>query len=692
MISQAAFRSFVLSVLFALAGSAAENGFTSIFNGRDLSAWDAMPGKWKVENGAITAVGDKQGKKNWIIWRGGVLEDFELRLKFKFTAGNSGVQVRSYEMDRWQVRGYQVEVAAQDKMGLWHHSLAPMRHRSHLATAGQRNVIAHDGKKSVEQLAPPEKVQAAFREGEWNEMTIIARGPRLIQKVNGVVLADLTDAERALSRRSGLLAFQDHGKGTIAAFKDIRLKHFHAPSKHQQDKPNVLFIVSDDLNADLSCYQHGLVHSPNIDRLADRGVRFEKAYCQYPVCNPSRSSFMTGLYPDQTGVLSNQGDFRERHPDLVTLPQMFARNGYFTARVGKIYHYGVPTQIGTPGEDDAASWQHTVNPKGIDKDVEDRIHSLVPGSFGGTLSWLNVKSTDAQHTDGIGATEAIQLIEKNHPAKTGKPFFLAMGFYRPHTPYVAPPHYFDLYPREKIKPVMEKPGDRDDIPLAALHDRRHQRELTVERRKEIIQAYYASVTLMDTQVGRLIDALDRLDLRDNTIIVFLSDHGYHLGAHGLWQKSDLFEGSARVPLIIVDPRRQTAGRSTEALAELVDLYPTLADLCGLQAPDHVQGVSLAPVLDNPAKSIRRHALTVTVSRGYQMHKELPSMKKKRIMGYTIRTPRHRYTEWNAGEYGAELYDYQTDPEEFNNLALSAEKEPLLKRLKAALHKRVKSAQ
>jgi iduronate 2-sulfatase len=456
-------------------------------------------------------------------------------------------------------------------------------------------------------------------------------------------------------------------------------------------RPNVLFVVADDLNTDLGCYGHPLVQSPNIDRIAGRGVRFEKAYCQYPVCNPSRSSFMTGLYPDQTGVLSNSGNFRQRHPDLVTLPQMFQNHGYHVARVGKIYHYGVPTQIGTPGDDDPASWHETVNPRGIDKDVEDRIHSLVPGSFGGTLSWLKVESTDEQHTDGVGATAAISLLERNHPEKTGKPFFLAMGFYRPHTPYVAPPHYFDLYPRSKIQPVMEKPGDRDDIPPAALHDRKHQRELTVAKRREIIQAYYASVSLMDAQVGRLLDALDRLKLSANTIIVFLSDHGYHLGAHGLWQKSDLFEGSAHVPLIIADPRRRTAGRAATTPAELVDLYPTLAQLCGLTAPQHLQGVSLVPALDDPARRLRQEALTVTVSRGYQMHPELPRPKEKTIMGYTLRTPRHRYTEWNAGEYGAELYDYQTDPDEFTNLALSAEHEKLLKELRARLHERVGQA-
>ena len=243
-------------------------------------------------------------------------------------------------------------------------------------------------------------------------------------------------------------------------------------------KPNVLFIAVDDLNNDLGCYGHPLVQSPNIDRLASRGMRFDRAYCQYPVCNPSRASLMTGLYPEQTGVLSNAGDFRERHPDITTLSQHFMNNGYFAARVGKIYHYGVPLQIGTDGKDDAASWNTVANPIGIDRTELDSVATLQKGKYGGTLSWRIVESRDDDHTDGKGALEAIRLIEKNHPDKTGKPFFLAMGFFRPHTPYVAPAHYADLYPLDKIDPVMEKPGDRDDIPPAALADRVHQRELS----------------------------------------------------------------------------------------------------------------------------------------------------------------------------------------------------------------------
>ncbi|GIW81270.1 MAG: iduronate-2-sulfatase [Gemmatales bacterium] len=446
-------------------------------------------------------------------------------------------------------------------------------------------------------------------------------------------------------------------------------------------KPNVLFIVVDDLNNDLGCYGHPLVRSPNIDRLARRGVRFDRAYCQYPVCNPSRSSFMTGKYPDQTGVLSNGGNFRQRLPNAVTLAQHFKNNGYFVARVGKIFHYGVPMQIGTSGVDDPASWHKVVNPRGIDREVHDKIHTLEKGQFGGTLSWLKLDSKAEDHTDGKGATAAIQLMEDHLREKGDQPFFLAVGFYRPHTPYVAPTRFFDLYPLEKIQPVLEKEGDRDDIPVAALADRPKQRELTIAQRKEIIQAYYASISLMDEQVGRLLDALDRLKIADRTVIVFFSDHGYHLGHHGLWQKGDLFEGSARVPLIIAEPKSPHAGQATEAITELVDIYPTLAELCGLPKPKDVAGTSLVPILKNPRRKGKEAALTEAWSRAGRMH---PEVRGKKILGYSIRTPRFRYTEWGDGKFGIELYDYQTDPQEFTNLAKDPRYTETVKKMKKLL--------
>ncbi len=450
------------------------------------------------------------------------------------------------------------------------------------------------------------------------------------------------------------------------------------------DRPNVLFIVSDDMNCDLGAYGHSMVQTPNLDRLASRGVRFDHAYSQNPVCNPSRTSFMTGLYPEQTNINTNAGHFRTYIPEVLTLGQHFQNNGYFVARVGKIYHYGVPTNIGENGNDDAATWHQVRNPIGIDKIREPDLNVIVPGAHsGGTLSWLEIDSEDEEHTDGQGANYAIEMMEENHPSKTGRPFFLAMGFYRPHTPYVAPSHYFDLYPTDAIDPVMLHPNDRDDIPKAALPDRPNQLDLTIEQRKDIIQAYYASITLVDTQVGRLLDALDRLELADNTIVVFVSDHGYHLGAHGLWQKSDLFEGSTRVPLIVATPGDAggARGAATESLTELVDLYPTLSALCGIDTPAHVVGKSLVPVLNDPSVSLRDTAYSVTECRTVRR------WDNSKFLGRTIRTARYRYTEWDEGSYGVELYDYERDPEEFTNLAYDPEHANLMQQLRRRLQAR-----
>lgn len=451
-------------------------------------------------------------------------------------------------------------------------------------------------------------------------------------------------------------------------------------------RPNVLFIVSDDLNCALNCYGHPQVKSPNIDRLAARGVRFERAYCQFPLCNPSRASFLTGLRPDQTGVINNAVRFREKVPDVVTLPQLFQKAGYFVARVGKLYHYGVPTQIGTDGLDDPPSWQQVVNPRGRDKDDEPKIFSLTPGQFGGTPSWLSADGTDEEQTDGIGAAAAIKLLEEHKD----KPFFLAVGFYRPHTPYVAPHKYFDMYPRDKLAIVTTPPGDRDDIPPPALTSTR--RDMDERLQREATQAYFASTTFMDAQLGKVLDALERLKLADNTIVVFISDHGYHLGEHGmLWQKQSLFEESARVPLIVAAPGMKAVGKSSPRIAELIDLYPTLAELCGLTPPEDLPGRSLAPLLADPQQAWDKPALT-QVFRGGQAGKGKGKGKKGKdkakrgggFAGYSLRTERWRYTEWDEGRQGAELYDHENDPQEYTNLAKDPQHAETVKELSAKL--------
>ncbi|MGE3809421.1 MAG: sulfatase [Gemmataceae bacterium] len=445
------------------------------------------------------------------------------------------------------------------------------------------------------------------------------------------------------------------------------------PAEAADKKKNVLFIVSDDLCCHLGCYGDGLVQSPNIDRLAKKGVRFERSYCQYPLCNPSRASFMTGLRPDTTKVQENATHFRKVDPSIVTMPQTFKNNGYFAARVGKLYHYGVPGQIGTDGLDDKASWDQVVNPKGRDKIEEKKIFSLVPGSFGGTLSWLQMEGTDLEQTDGIGATEAIKLIEANKD----KPFFLAVGFYRPHTPFVATKPFFDKYPLERIPIEKVPPGHRDGVPeLAFASQKKEQLKMDDKLKKECRQAYHASTSLMDAQVGRLLDALEKNGLADNTIVVFTSDHGYHLGEHGLWQKMSVFENSARVPLIIYDPSARGNGQPCARTVELIDLHPTLADLCGLQAPKQVEGKSLKPLLENPKAAWDKPAFT--------------QVRHRKSLGRSVRTERYRFTMWgDDGKEGIQLYDYQTDPEENKNLASDPKHADTVKEMKALIQKGLK---
>ncbi len=440
-------------------------------------------------------------------------------------------------------------------------------------------------------------------------------------------------------------------------------------------RPNVLFIISDDLNCDLGCYGHPLVKSPNIDRLAQRGLRFQSAHCQFPLCGPSRASIMCGLYPDQTLIHHNSIYVRQRVPNVQTMPQMFRNHGYTAMRIGKIYHYGVPGTIGTDGTDDPDSWEKVFNPRGRDKDDEAKVFTLRPGQYGATLSWLAADGTDEEQTDGIGATAAVKQLEQFAQQQT--PFFLAVGFYRPHTPYVSPKKYFDMYPQDKIV-VPSVPADYlDALPLPARYTltiKKDQLNLPDETARQAIQAYYASITFMDAQVGRVLDALDRLGLDKNTVVVFTSDHGYHMGEHGHYQKMTLFENATRVPLIVSAPGMKSAGQSTASLAELLDIYPTLADLCGLTPPSILSGVSLASVLDEPKSTPRTSALA-------QHHD-----------GYTLRTDRYRYTAWgHDGADGAELYDHASDPAEMNNLAGREANADTAAEMAKLLHQRVAAA-
>lgn len=428
------------------------------------------------------------------------------------------------------------------------------------------------------------------------------------------------------------------------------------------ERTNVLLIYSDDLNTDIGCYGDPQVKTPNIDRLAARGVKFDRAYCQFPLCNPSRASTMTGMRPDTLKVYDLETNLRAGHPRITTLPELFKHNGYFSARVGKIYHYGVPRQIGSGGMDDPDSWDLAINPRGRDKDEEDQIHLLTRGTgttLGFSMSWLDQNGNDEEQTDGQGASEAIRLLERF--AREKRSFFLGTGFYRPHTPYVAPKKWFELYPKENIKLRNGPADDLNDIPPVALTIKPSNYGLSDSDLKNCRRAYAAATSFVDAQVGRVLDALDRLKLTDNTVVVFISDHGYTLGEHGQWMKQLLFEESAHVPMIFAGPGINQGGASPRTV-EMLDIYPTLVDLCGLPKPKHkLEGMSLVPLLRDPqAKRVRPAYSQVVRTIGTKPDTKL-------IMGYSVRNERWRYTEWDEGKLGSELYDHETDPHEYQNL-------------------------
>jgi iduronate 2-sulfatase len=479
---------------------------------------------------------------------------------------------------------------------------------------------------------------------------------------------------------------------TAAAFGPCGLAAAADPQPAK--RPNVLFLIADDLNNLLGCYGGPLAKTPNIDRLAARGVRFDRAYCQFPLCGPSRNCLLTGLYPDSTGILQNGQVFRQTIPSQVSLPQAFRRQGYFAGRIGKLYHYNVPTSIGTNGHDDPGSWELELNPASVDRlEEQPSIFSLTPGQFGGTLSWFASPKPDAEHTDGLNAADAEWVLERCAKQRD-RPFFLAVGFFRPHTPYVSPRSYFDLHPKAAMRVVSGVEEDQKDIPPPGLGSyKREQDKLTDDLRREALQAYYASISFMDAQVGRVLDALDRLGMAEDTIVVFTSDHGYHTGEHGLWQKMSLFEESARVPLLIAAPGVAKEGNASETPVGLVDLYPTLAELCGVDPPENLQGQSLVPMLKDASATGRGWALT-QVTRGGRARRG-PSVAEgregPRFFGYSLRTPRWRYTEWDEGREGRELYDHDADPKELTNLADDPNYGQTVAELSQQLHEAVKSA-
>lgn len=462
---------------------------------------------------------------------------------------------------------------------------------------------------------------------------------------------------------------KNHIKGTVLTLSVLACNGVSAQNNVAETKKyNVLFIASDDLANAMQTFSNPMVKTPNLERLAQRGVTFNYAHTQFPLSGPSRASLMTGLRPDRTEVFDIYTDFRNNIPDAITLPQLFEKNGYYTARVGKIYHAGVPNDIGLNGTDDAQSWRVRYNPIGKDKTEERNVTNYTPfiPSLGGALCFMSMdNTTDDELTDGMVANTAVMLMRNVvNNRKKKEPFFIAAGFYRPHCPYIAPKKYFDMYPIENIKLPERSATDWDNKPEAAMYNKPLNWGLNEDQQKKILQSYYASVTFMDAQVGKLLDGLDELGIADNTIIVFWSDHGYNLGEHGQWMKQSLFDQATRTPLIISIPGMKANGEKTDSHIEFIDIYPTIAEACGLQCPSGLDGVNLKPMLNDVKTSWDRPAFSMV-----RRPNTIPGKKVDRyFFGRSVRYENFRYTEWDEGKEGFELYDYSVDPNEFNNLA------------------------
>ena len=440
---------------------------------------------------------------------------------------------------------------------------------------------------------------------------------------------------------------------------------FGLSAAQADEKLNVLFIAADDLRADLRCMGNREVLTPNLDALAARGRLFNKAYCQQAVCNPSRASLMTGLRPDTLKIWDLPTHFRHRLPDVVTLPQHFKKQGYFTQNIGKIYHNWRQDKE----KGDAPSWSvPAVMHYASHYHDRERVDGEKPRSISKDPKCFRKDVPDEAYFDGRVANLAIKALQERK--KAGKPFFLAVGFWKPHAPFNAPSRYWDLYDRSKLSRVPN-PEWPVDAPRIAWHNSREilgggkQRKLKKKAVMELRHGYLAAITYFDAQLGKVLAELDRLGLREKTIVVFWSDHGFHLGEHSLWAKTSNFELDAHVPMIISAPGMKRPGVKTEALAELLDLYPTLVDLCGLPKAEGLDGRSLVPVLENPGASVKEGAYTQHPRPAY--FKDAPD-----AMGRSVRTARWRYTEWRDFKTGVvlatELYDHEKDPLETVNVA------------------------
>jgi iduronate 2-sulfatase len=448
-----------------------------------------------------------------------------------------------------------------------------------------------------------------------------------------------------------------------------------------ETQPNVLFIAIDDLRPALGCYGDRTAISPNIDRLAKRGIVFNRAYCQQAVCSPSRLSLITGRRPDTIRVWDLKTHFRQATPDVITLPQHFKKHGYHTRSIGKILHGGGPPAKDPPSWSEEPLYD-------VARDASVRYASPRNLAKGG-LKRDSVEAVDVPdnaYIDGIVCDAALQALRER--GERPEPFFLAVGFRKPHLPFCAPKKYWDLYEREQV-PAPSSDSHPEGAPELATRSWRELEgyqdipdtgQVSAQKMAELRHGYYACVSYIDALVGRLLDELAELGLSENTVITLWGDHGFHLGEQGLWTKANNYELATRAPLLLSVPGQPNAGATTDALVEFVDLYPTLVEACGLPTPDGLEGISMMPLLDNPARPWK----SAVFSQYPRDFKQSRHDGHGDIMGYAARTERHRYVEWREWETGKvvaqELYDHSVDPGEMTNLATSPESVGLVEEL------------
>lgn len=448
-------------------------------------------------------------------------------------------------------------------------------------------------------------------------------------------------------------------------------------------KPNVLFLIADDLTLTaLGCYGNAVCRTPNIDRLAASGTRFARAYCQATFCGPSRASLMSGYYPQATKVFGYVSG-RAAIGDRATWPQHFKNHGYHTARVSKIFHMGVPGDIekGSDGTDDPASWTERFNSPGPEwkapgtgETLEGNPDGKKPVVGGNTFVVVEADGDDLAHADGKTAAKACEIL-KQRAAKPDEPFFLAVGFVLPHVPFVAPKEYFSpCLPYDRMTLPEKVKGDWDDIPKAGINYKTSVNMQMEERKqRKAIGGYYAAVSYMDAQVGKVLDALKANGQDANTIVIFTSDHGYHLGEHDFWAKVSVHEESAAVPLIIKVPGKRPA--VCHSFAELLDLYPTVSKLCGLEVPSRLQGKDLSPVFDNPKHAVRDAAFCINGA----------------DKGFLLREEKWAYIQYGeTAAQGIELFDMAADPKQHTNLASRPEHKALVDSFKVKLAAKLKA--